>query len=154
MATLATEIAAIAPNRHNLAIGLKVVHRFVTYRLDLDRRDNTVRQVVQGAVTIHMRLAKPALAMAQTTTPKAQIADHIAVFQRLLQQGFDQLIMLGHRGMGPNFIVTTQCNTRRCQYNHNDARGNSANLIIQLPRLSRRKLFWIRMLLQDTKYFW
>jgi hypothetical protein len=114
MATLAAEIAAIATNRHDLAIGLKVVHRFIAYRPDLDRRDNPVRQVIQGAVTIHMRLAKPALAVTQTTTPKAQIAHHITVIQRLLQQGFDQLIILGHRGMVPDFIITTQCNSKPC----------------------------------------
>jgi hypothetical protein len=43
-----------------------------------------------------MRLAKTTLAMPQTTTPQAQIADHIPVFQRLLQKGFDQLISVWH----------------------------------------------------------
>jgi hypothetical protein len=43
-----------------------------------------------------MRLAKATLPMAQAATPQAQIAQHIAVFQRLLQHGFDQLVILRH----------------------------------------------------------
>jgi hypothetical protein len=70
--------------------------------------------------------------VSQTTTPQAQIADHIAVFQRLLQQGFDQLIMLRHRSLFPNFTKSGQCNSKRCQSNHNDARGNAAKFKIAI----------------------
>ena len=64
MAALATEVAAIAANRHHLAVGSKVVDRLIADRPHLDCRNNAIRQVVKRAVTVHMRLAKTALAMA------------------------------------------------------------------------------------------
>ena len=71
MAALATEIAAVAADRHDRAVGAVMVNRLVADRSDFNRRDDAVRKVIQSAVTIHMRLAKPALAVTQPTTPQA-----------------------------------------------------------------------------------
>jgi len=51
-----------------------------------------------------MRLAKPPLTVAQTATPKAQVTHHVAVIEWLLQQGFNQLIVLGHGGLLPELV--------------------------------------------------
>jgi hypothetical protein len=37
------------------------------------------------------------LAVAQAAAPQAQVADHVAVGERLLQLGFDELVACGHR---------------------------------------------------------
>jgi len=84
VATLAAEVAAVAADRHDLTVGAVVVHRLVADRLDLDRRDDAVGQVVERAVAVHVRLAEAALTMAQATAPQAQVTDHVAVFERLL----------------------------------------------------------------------
>ena len=99
MTTLATEVTAIAANRHDLAVRTVVVHRFVTDRFHFDGRDNAIGQVIERAVAVYMRLAVAALAMAQATAPQAQIADHVAIFKRLLQLCFDELVVFGHRNV-------------------------------------------------------
>jgi hypothetical protein len=34
--------------------------------------------------------------------------------------------MLRHRSLFPNFTKSAQCNSKPCQINHNDGRGNAA----------------------------
>jgi hypothetical protein len=99
VATLAAEVAAVATDRHHLAVGAVVKHRLVADRLDFDRRDDAVGKVVEFAVAIHVRLAEAALAVPQAATPQAQVADHVAVVQRLLQLAFDELVTIGHRAV-------------------------------------------------------
>ena len=98
MAALAAEVAAVAADRHDLAVGPVVVHRLVADGFDLDRRDDSVGQVVQRAVAIHVCLAKAALTVTQAAAPQAQIADDIAIFEWLLQLSFNELIAFGHGG--------------------------------------------------------
>ena len=112
MATLATEVAAITTNRHHLAIRLKVVNRLVADRLDFNRGNDTVGQVVKPTVAVHMRLAITALTMAQAASPQAQVAYHVAVFHWLLELSFNQLITVGHRGLSSEFTSVIQCNVR------------------------------------------
>ena len=63
MAAAAAETAAITADRQHLRPGPEMANRFIFDRPNIHCRDDAVRQVVQGAVAVHMRLAKPSLAM-------------------------------------------------------------------------------------------
>ena len=85
MAAAAAETAAIAANGQHLRPGPVMANRFIFDRPNIHRRDDPVRQVVQGAVAVHMRLAKPPLAMVETAAPKTQVAACFAGFRSFLQ---------------------------------------------------------------------
>jgi hypothetical protein len=89
MATLTAEITTETANRHNGAIGPIMVNRFIANRFNFYCRHNAIRQVIQLAIAIHMRLTKSALTMTQSAAPKAKVTNYIAVIHRLLQHRFD-----------------------------------------------------------------
>jgi hypothetical protein len=62
---------------------------FVFDAVNGDGRQNAIRKVIQGPVTIHMRLAKSPLPMAELAAPQTQVTAGGAVVELFLQAGFD-----------------------------------------------------------------
>ena len=81
MATPATKTAAVTTNREDFGPGSVMPHGFFFY---------AVGQVVEGAIAVHVSLAKASLTMMQATTPKAKITAGLAGGKLLLQPGWHQ----------------------------------------------------------------
>ena len=94
MATATAEATAVAAHRHDLRARSKMLDWFFFDRIDINRRKYAVREVVEGAVAVNMRLTESTLAMADLATPQAQVAACGAVSQFFLQPGLNQLIIL------------------------------------------------------------
>lgn len=68
-------------------------YRFGFDSLDIDRRQDAVRQVIQYPVTVDMRLAETTLTMADLAAPQAQVTTGRAIIELFLQTRRNQLIL-------------------------------------------------------------
>ena len=68
---------------------------FVFYRIDVDRRDNAIGKIIQGAITVDVGLTEAALAVADLAAPQTEVTTGGAVIDLLLQAGLHQLVLVG-----------------------------------------------------------
>ena len=92
MAATAAETAAITSHRQHLTARSIVSDGFIFDGSDIHGGNNAVREVVQPAVSVDMRLAEAALTMAQPTTPQTQIASNRAIGKVFLEFRWNQSI--------------------------------------------------------------